>query len=178
MNALVTAKPSTEAAVTPHVLEVIRSVEQELVGLLQQRAEINRRMSAFRQMLTGLSELYGSSAVDTELFDALDYRGGSRQKGLTRACRIILMESGEPLRARQGCAELRRRFPEVAERHKDLRASVTTVFHRLAGYSEARCSLDKDGQRVWEWAKEHAAGPGFSEISSHATQSGDSCAHD
>jgi hypothetical protein len=46
---------------------------------------------------------------------------------------------------------LQQRFPEVLERHKDPIASVTTVLNRLADYGEARCALDTNGRRVWEW---------------------------
>jgi hypothetical protein len=49
---------------------------------------------------------------------------------------------------------LQQRFPELMERHKDPIASVTTVLNRLADYTEARCSLDANGRRVWEWIAE------------------------
>jgi hypothetical protein len=42
----------------------------------------------------------------------------------------------------------------LLERHKDPIASVTTVLNRLADYGEARCSLDTNGRRVWEWIAE------------------------
>ena len=41
------------------------------------------------------------------------------------------------------------------ERHKDPIASVTTVLNRLSDYTEARCSLDSNGRRVWEWIADH-----------------------
>ncbi len=61
------------------------------------------------------------------------------------------MESSKPLGARFVCLALQQRFPELLERHKDPIASVTTVLNRLADYTEARCSLDANGRRVWEW---------------------------
>jgi hypothetical protein len=64
------------------------------------------------------------------------------------------MESGKPLGARFVCQALQRRFPELLERHKDPIASVTTVLNRLVDYTEARCSLDANGRRVWEWITE------------------------
>ena len=64
------------------------------------------------------------------------------------------MQSRTPLPLRYFIGELRRKFPDVAGRHKDLSASVTTVFHRLATYGEARWSEDKTGGRVWEWVAE------------------------
>jgi hypothetical protein len=88
----------------------------------------------------------------------LDRGMGDRRKGFTRACRQILMEAQAPLRPRQGCEALWQKFPELAGRHKDLGASVTTVFHRLVAYGEARCFLDEQGVRVWEWLAESNAG--------------------
>jgi len=150
-----TEEPATTVATAPapHVLEVIQSMHQELAGLLQQRAEIMRRVGTIRQTLAGLAKLFGDSNLDDDL--SAGRRGrGNRPAGVTRACRLILMESRTPLGVRQGCDELRRRFPELAQRHKDLSASVSTIFHRLEGYAEARCFPDGQGTRVWEWITE------------------------
>jgi hypothetical protein len=35
---------------------------------------------------------------------------------------------------------------------------VTTVLNRLVDYNEARCSLDTNGRRVWQWATEQEIG--------------------
>jgi hypothetical protein len=152
---------ATTALLLPHVQEVLRSAEQELAGLFRQRGEIMKRIGTIKQTLAGLANLFGDSVLDQELRTLLDRGISDRQKGFTRACRQILMESRTPLRARHGCQELWRRFPELAGRHKDLGASVTTVFHRLVEYGEARCFLDAQGVRVWEWMAEpqnHLAG--------------------
>lgn len=140
-------------APAPHVLEVIQSMQRELAGLLQQRAEIMRRVGTIRQTLAGLARLFGDSNLADDL--SAGRRGRSNPSaGFTRACRLILMESRTPLGVRQGCDELRRRFPELAQRHKHLSAAVATIFHRLVGYAEARCFLDRQGTRVWEWITE------------------------
>jgi hypothetical protein len=140
-------------APAPHVLEVIQSMRLELAELLQQRAEIMRRIGTIRQTLAGLAKLFGDSNLDDDLL-AVRRGRGNRPAGVTRACRLILMESRTPLGVRQGCDELRRRFPDLAQRHKDLSASVSTIFHRLEGYAEARCFPDSRGTRVWEWITE------------------------
>src|SRR5205807_617797 len=88
------------------------------------------------------------------LLNFLDRKSASRQPGFTRACRAILMESDKPLAPRMVCQKLQHKFPEVLERHKDPIASVTTVLSRLADYAEARCSLDANGRRVWQWIAE------------------------
>jgi hypothetical protein len=150
--------PATNAML-PHVQEVLRSAEQELAGLLQQRGEIMRRIGSVKQMLAGLADLFGDAVLSDELRIALDRGVSDRRKGFTRACRQILLESRTPLHTRQCCQELWRRFPELAGRHKDLGASVTTVFHRLVAYGEARCFLDEQGVRVWGWMAEPQANP-------------------
>jgi hypothetical protein len=139
----------------PHVQAVLRTAEQELAELFRQRADLMKRIGTIKQMLLGLANHFGQSMINDELQVALDNgRASDRRKGLTRSCRQILMESRVPLPARLACEELRRRFPELAGRHKDLAASVTTVFHRLVAYGEARSYLDSKGTRVWEWIAE------------------------
>ena len=143
----------TQAA-SLHVQEVIRSAERELYELLQRRAELMKRIGTIKQTLSGLANLFGDSVLSEELLTLLDRKTASRQPGFTRACRLVLMESGAPLGARQACEVLQRRFPELIERHKDPMASVTTVLNRLVDYAEARCFLNENGRRVWEWIAE------------------------
>lgn len=139
---------------SPHVQEVLRAAEAELTGLLRQRADLMRRIGTIKQTMSGLANLFGDSILPPDLRETLEGRISDRRKGFTRACRQVLMQSPTPLAAKQGCEELRRRFPEVANRHKELVASVTTVFHRLASYGEARSFTDAKGIRVWEWIAE------------------------
>jgi hypothetical protein len=137
-----------------HVQEVIRSAERELHELLGRRAELMKRIGTIKQTLAGLANLFGDAVLNDQLLTFLDRKSASRQPGFTRACRVVLMEARKPLGARLVCQALQQRFPEALERHKDPIASVTTVLNRLADYSEARCSLDSNGRRVWEWIAE------------------------
>jgi hypothetical protein len=147
-------EPNPAGTINPHVLEVVRSAEQELAGLLQRRAEIMRRVGTIKQMLAGLADLAGHSILSDELRSVLGHGEARHQRGFTQACRLVLMESKAPLTARQSCAELRRRFPELVGHHKDLLASVTTVLYRLVSYAEARYFLDDQGSKAWEWIAE------------------------
>jgi hypothetical protein len=151
MNAGVQGSNGQTQAADPHVQEVIRPAERELHELLQQRAELMKRIGTIKQTLAGLANIFGDSVFSDELLTYLDRKTASRQPGFTRACRVVLMESGKPLGARFVCQALQQKFPELLERHKDPIASVTTVLNRLADYTEARCSLDANGRRVWEW---------------------------
>lgn len=142
-----------------HVQEVIRSAERELHELLRHRADLMKRIGTIKQTLTGLANIFGDSVLDEQLLTFLDRKAASRQPGFTRACRVVLMEAGKPLGARLVCQALQQKFPELLERHKDPIASVTTVLNRLADYTEARCSLDANGRRVWEWIVDREAVP-------------------
>ena len=142
-----------------HVQEVIRSVERELYGLLQQRGEVMKRIGTIKQTLVGLANIFGDAVLSDELLTFLDRKPSSRQPGFTRACRVVLMEAGAPLSARQVCEQLQCKFPEVLEQHKDPIASVTTVLNRLVEYTEARCGLNSDGRRTWEWIAERGEAP-------------------
>jgi len=132
-----------------HVQEVCRSAERELTALLQQRADLMKRIGSIKQTLSGLANMFGDSLLSEELLTLLD-RKTNRQPGFTRACRAVLMASPTPLGVRQVCEQLRRKFPGLLERHKDPPASVTTVLRRLVAYDEVRSFL-KDGRRVCEW---------------------------
>lgn len=136
-----------------HVQEIIRSAESELVALLQQRAELMKRIGSIKQTLVGLANMFGDSVLNERLLELLD-RGNARRSGFTQACRAVLMESPTQLSARQVCDLLQKKFPGVLERHKKPFASVTTVLSRLVEYDEVRTHLTDDGGRVWQWVAE------------------------
>ncbi len=138
-------------AALPHVQEVLRSAERELSGLLRQREELMKRIGTIKQVLAAMSDLFGESILHDELRVLLHGQTPKSRQGFTVACRQVLMRSRTPLSVRQCGNELRRRFPELAARHRDLTASVGTVLRRLAAYGEARYHLDDKGNRVWEW---------------------------
>ena len=154
MNTGVNGSNGQSQAADLHVQEVIRSAERELHELLEQRAELMKRIGTIKQTLAGLANIFGDRVLSDQLLTFLERKPSSRQPGFTRACRAVLVEAKRPLGARLVCVALQQRFPEVLERHKDPIASVTTVLNRLADYGEARCSLDAGGRRVWEWIAE------------------------
>lgn len=133
-----------------HVQEVVRTAQTELRVLLERRAELMKRIGSIKQTLAGLVNIFGKSLLSDELLQLLD-RKPSRQSGFTRACRAVLMESPGPLRVREVCDELRRKFPGLLERHREPVASVTTVLSRLVAYDEVRSFMNEEGKRVWQW---------------------------
>jgi len=136
------------------VNQVVKAAHEELRQLLQQRAEIMKRIGTVKQTITGLADLFGEEALGEELLDLIDRKPNGRQPGFTKACRRVLMEMRRPMGAREVCAELERQAPAILARHKDPLASVTTVLNRLVDYGEARSLSNDRGRRVWEWVSE------------------------
>lgn len=136
------------------VHQVVKAAHEELRQLLQQRADIMKRIGTVKQTITGLADLFGEESLGEELLDLIDRKPNGRQPGFTKACRRVLMEVRRPMGARDVCAELERQAPTILARHKDPLASVTTVLNRLVDYGEARSLSNDRGRRVWEWVSE------------------------
>ena len=134
-----------------HVQEVVRQAHEELRHLLRQRAEVMRRIGTIKQTIAGLANLFGDSVLSEELLELVDRKSNGRQPGFTKACRMILMEAGRALSARDVCDQIRQKIPPMLARHKDPMASVTTVLNRLVEYGEAQAVLLGNGRRAWQW---------------------------
>lgn len=153
-------EPTTDkAAGTPgganrHVQDVIRRAEGELRQLIEERAEVTKRIGTVKQTIVGLANLFGDGILDAALLDLVDRRSGPRQPGITRACRKVLLEAGRPMSARNVCAEIQRTLPALLARHKDPMATINTILGRLVDYGEATVLAGDHGQRAWLWAAE------------------------
>lgn len=139
------------------VEEVVRQARDELRQLIQQRAEIMKRIGTVKQTIIGLANLFGDGILSAELVELVDRKTSERQPGFTRACRMVLMKAKRPMSTREVCEEIQQRIPLLVSRHKDPIASVTTVLNRLAEYGEARSMLREDGRRAWEWIADTSA---------------------
>ena len=133
-----------------HVQEVVRQAHEELRQLMQQRAEIMKRIGTVKQTISGLANLFGDSVLNEELMELVDRKSNGRQPGFTKACRMILMETGRAMNSRDICEYFQEKMPALLERHKDPTASVTTVLNRLVEYGEAEPVM-ANGRRAWRW---------------------------
>jgi hypothetical protein len=147
-----TIKPSERYDVG-HVQEVIRQAHDELRTLLQQRAEVMKRIGTVKQTIAGLANLFGDGVLNEELLELVDRKSNGRQPGFTKACRMMLMESGRAMSARDICDYFQQKLPSMLARHKDPMASVTTVLNRLVDYGEAQAVVS-NGRRAWRWVAE------------------------
>jgi len=136
-----------------HVQEVIRQAHRELRQLLLQRAEIMKRIGTVKQTISGLANMFGESVLTEELLELVDRKSSGRQPGFTKACRMILMQAGHAMNARDICDYFQQKLPALLARHKDPMASVTTVLNRLVEYGEAQ-AVAVNGRRAWRWVAE------------------------
>jgi hypothetical protein len=139
-----------------HVQEVIRQAHDELRQLMQQRGEVMKRIGTVKQTIAGLANLFGDAVLSEELLELVDRKTNGRQPGFTKACRMMLMEAGRPMSARDICDYFQQNMPSMLARHKDPMASVTTVLNRLVEYGEAQAVVS-NGRRAWRWVTETAA---------------------
>jgi len=133
-----------------HVQQVVKTAHEELRQLMRQRADIMKRIGTLKQTIAGLANLFGDEVLDEDLLTLVGRKTGGRQPGFTKACRMILMESGRAMNSRDICDYLQEKLPELLARHKDPMASVTTVLNRLVEYGEAEAVLS-NGRRAWRW---------------------------
>jgi len=139
-----------------HVQEVIRQAHGELRQLLEQRSEIMKRIGTVKQTISGLANLFGDGVLNEELMELVDRKSSGRQPGFTKACRMILMQAGCAMNAREICDYFQQNIPALLARHKDPMASVTTVLNRLVDYGEAQAVV-ANGRRAWRWVAETPA---------------------
>lgn len=142
---------------TAHVQEVVHEAHQELRQLMQQRADVMRRIGTIKQTIAGLANLFGEEVLSDELLELVDRKTSGRQPGFTKACRMTLMEANRPLSARDVCEQLQQKSPPILARHKDPMASVTTVLNRLVAYGEAQAVALDNGRRAWQWVADSQA---------------------
>jgi hypothetical protein len=134
-----------------HVEQVVRQAHDELRQLMQQRADVMRRIGTIKQTIAGLANLFGDNVLNDELLELVDRKSNGRQPGFTKACRMVLMDANRALSARDVCDRIHQKMPPMLERHKDPMASVTTVLNRLVAYGEAKAVSLDNGRRAWIW---------------------------
>ena len=134
-----------------HMQEVVRQVHDELRQLLQQRAEVMRRIGTIKLTIAGLANLFGDDVLSDELLELVDRKSSGRQPGFTEACRMVLMDANRALSARDVCDRIQEKAPPLLARHKDPMASVSTVLNRLVAYGETRAVSLDNSRRAWQW---------------------------
>jgi hypothetical protein len=134
--------------------QVLRQLCDQLKHLIVQRSEVIRRIGATKKTIAGLATLIGDTALAADLYESIVGRPSTRQPGITKACRVILMRADQPLTVSQVLEELKKDHPTLLEKHKDPKASLTTILNRLADYGEVQRTVSNNNIRTWQWAIE------------------------
>src|ERR1700679_2878833 len=88
-----TEKPAAGApGANRHVPDVIQRGEHELRELMEERAEVTKRIGTVKQTIVGLANLFGDGILDAALSDLVDRKRSSRQPGIPRPCRGVLIQ--------------------------------------------------------------------------------------
>ena len=135
---------------------VVQKLHSELTELLQQRAQVMRHIATAKKTIVGLASLFGENVLSPELQTLVGVGEGNLKPGLTKACRLLLIEARGPMSARNVVDALQNQDPDILAGHKDPIASVTTILNRLADYKEVERVLLSNGKRGWRWAEETA----------------------
>jgi len=147
------AIPVGETVPSQEIQYVLAVARKELEALLERRLAILRRIATLRRTIASLVDTFGGP-LDEELIIRRKPRAvEARQKGLTEACRAILIQSNEPLTVMGVAQQIHSSNPAVLRNHKNSVSSVATILRRLHSYGETTSTLNRSGRRVWAWRK-------------------------
>jgi hypothetical protein len=135
----------------PDVRVVVKVAHGELRRLIQERAEITKRIDSIKQTIVGLCNLFGGDGLTEDLRELVNGKAVVRRPGITQACRKVLMDAGCPLTARNVCEQIEQGTMLDLPYSKNLLGAVTTVLSRLELYGEARRVPRDNGPRAWVW---------------------------
>jgi hypothetical protein len=135
----------------PDVQVIVKVAHDKLRRLIQQRAEITKRIGAIKQTIVGLCNLFGDDELSDDLRELVNGKAVVRRPGITQACRKVLMDAGCPLTVRNVCEQIQQRAMLDLPCSQNLVAEVTTVLSRLVQYGEARTVRRDNGPRAWAW---------------------------
>jgi hypothetical protein len=128
---------------------VIEYAQTEVRVLLQQRAQITKRLTAIRRTIADLARTFGHNVLGQGHLTLARPPKRNRHTGLTEACRSVLMKASQPLTAQEIVEQMRASNPELIDHHKDPIASATSILLRLESYGEATSEAGSSRRRLW-----------------------------
>jgi hypothetical protein len=143
--------PGMLSADSVQVRDTLRAAQVELQFLIEQRAELMKRIGTLKQTILGIADLVGIERLDGELLELVGHKSSGRKLGFTATCRIILMQASTPLTARAVWNLMQQRDPQLALEQKAPLSSVTTVLNRLVESGEVCRKIQGTRTRVFSW---------------------------
>lgn len=120
----------------------------ELDRLLEQRDEVERRISQLKQTIVALAPLAEEEDLVTELA-----RAWMGALGLTDAIREVLRSETKPVTALEVKDRLIKTGADLSG-YKNALGSIHTVLRRLVESKEATAGTDKEGSTTYEWSRQ------------------------
>lgn len=118
--------------------QVMGRIQQELRVLRMERAAIARKIGLIKNTIVGLTEVFGTGAASESARSAFTTAPVKRRKrGLTDACRRLLLETSGPQTLSQVFERIQERHPALLAHHKYPMAIVQMMLRRLVIYGEA-----------------------------------------
>ena len=126
-----------------------RLIREELSQLLEQRAQIMRRIIILKQTLRGLTTLFGTTEADGDRLLGLN-RKAHPKTGLTEIYRLVLVESRRPLTPSEVVQKIHEgKHASVLGKQKNPEAIVNTILTRLVKYGEAKAVFNDADKRAY-----------------------------
>jgi len=128
--------------------EILDLATRELDMLLEQRAEIGRKVRRARRLIQALATSFDECVVPERFRDVKLRRLPVRDRALTEACRTALRQTDLPLTLDQIRDGLRFQGL-VFEPNRDPLMAIARVLKRMVRSGEARTQIGAAGKRTW-----------------------------
>jgi hypothetical protein len=125
-------------------------MSREIRTLLTERNAINRRIDTIKKALVGLASLIGDEILKETLDNAAP-KTRRGKNGITRACRMVLMNSENPLSAREVRERVCLEEPMLLADYRLPMTPIYAVLGRLVKRGEVCMLHNQNGRRTWRW---------------------------
>jgi hypothetical protein len=129
---------------------VVVQMNREIRALLTERTAINRRIDTIRKALVGLATLMGDEILK-ETIQYCSRKSRRGKNGITGACRVVLMNSENPLPAKEVYQQVCLKEPALLADYTTPMTPLYAVLGRLVKRGEVRIVTDASGRRAWQW---------------------------
>jgi hypothetical protein len=124
-------------------------IRNELASLLKQLRDVEQQIRIVKDTLHGLSIVFGDDVVSAELLDVIRGKRRTNNRGLTDACKSVLLRVGKPCSVSTVCKLVTEINPTLLMHHRNPRASAMSALRNLARRSVVIRRME-NGKSVWE----------------------------
>jgi hypothetical protein len=132
-------------------------IREEMSSLQRQLKEVENEISAVKNMLYGLSVIFGEEIFSQQLLQTIRPKHGGKVRGLTATCQAVLIKASHPCSVSAVCNLVRAVNPLLLIHHRNPRASVMTVLRNFAKRGQVARRTD-NGRSVWQWVNPRLVG--------------------